>query len=92
MLARPCQRSPAFMGLTFTSAASQIRYLDDSLQFERHKLEEKEAEFRAQKRILAKEIKTLRSEVLARQAERDSYKEQLKELRQSIAKVGRGTR
>lgn len=55
------------------------------LQYERHRGEEAETQFKAQKKLLAKEIKSLRSEVLARQSERDGYRDQLKELRQSVA-------
>lgn len=55
------------------------------VSFEKHRSEELEAQSKNQKKVLVKEVKTLRSEVLARQAERDAYRQQLHELRQSVA-------
>lgn len=55
------------------------------VSFEKHRAEETEAQFKNQKKLLVKEVKTLRSEVIARQAERDAYRQQLHELRQSVA-------
>jgi polyhydroxyalkanoate synthesis regulator phasin len=65
----------------------QVRVLQDLLQFEKEKNEELDGKFKAEKKVLAKGIKSLRSEVLARQAERDNYKQQLDELRRSVSQL-----
>lgn len=63
----------------------QIRVLKDMLNFEKQKADDTEAQFRHQKKILAKEIKCLRGEVLAKQSERDSYRDELQILRRSLS-------
>jgi hypothetical protein len=57
--------------------------------FEKQKAEEAEGQFRTQKKLLAREIKTLRSEVQARTAERDMYREELRNLRQTVSQYRR---
>jgi len=59
--------------------------LKDMVAFEKHRVEELETQFKNTKKLLVKEVKTLRSEVLAKQAERDAYRQQLHELRQSVS-------
>ena len=62
-----------------------MRVLKDMLQFEKQKGEEAETQFKTQKKLLAREVKNLRSEVLAKQAERDAYKDELRTLRQAVS-------
>lgn len=57
--------------------------LRDMLAFERAQAEARSGEFRAQKRLLAKEVKSLRSELLVCQRERDAYRHDLRALRES---------
>jgi chromosome segregation ATPase len=59
----------------------QVRVLQDMLGFERRKAEENEGLWRQQKKILAKEVKNLRNEVLMRQKERDAYRDELHNVR-----------
>jgi len=59
----------------------QVRVLQDMLGFERRKAEENEGQWRQQKKILAKEVKSLRNEVLVRQKERDAYRDELRNVR-----------
>ena len=59
----------------------QVRVLQDMLGFERRKAEENEGQWRQQKKILAKEVKSLRNGVLVRQKERDAYRDELRNVR-----------
>ena len=61
----------------------QLRVLRDVLAFERSQAEAKAGEFRQQKRLLAKEVKSLRAELLRCQRERDAYRDDLRALRES---------
>jgi chromosome segregation ATPase len=58
----------------------QVRLLHEMLGFERRKAEENEGQWRQQKKILAKEVKSLRNEVLACQKERDAYRDELRNV------------
>lgn len=62
-------------------AQEQVRVLQDMLSFERQKADGNEAQWRQQKKILAKEVKSLRAEVLLRQKERDAYRDELRNVR-----------
>jgi hypothetical protein len=50
--------------------------MGDMLQFERQKLQEKEREWKATKKVLVKEVKSLRAQVAMLQAEQDSYRDE----------------
>ena len=75
--------------IVLSESFMQIRVLKDMLSFEKQKADDAEAQFRHQKKILAKEIKSLRAEVLARQSERDSYRDELQILRRSLSSYRR---
>ncbi len=63
--------------------------LRDMLAFERSQAEARGGEFRQQKRLLAKEVKALRTELLLCQRERDAYRDDLRSL-QGSAVLGLG--
>jgi chromosome segregation ATPase len=64
--------------------------LSDMLQFERQKVKENEREWKATKKLLVKEVKGCRAQILALQAERDGFREQNDALRKAVMASGSG--
>ena len=62
----------------------KVQVLSDMLQFEREQLAESEQEWKAQKKVLVKEVKSCRSQIVALQAERDGYYEQNRKLKDAL--------
>jgi len=58
--------------------------LEDMLEFERQQLSDSEREWKATKKILVKEVKHCRAQLLALQAERDSYRHKNLQLKQAL--------
>lgn len=58
--------------------------MGDMLQFERERLSESEREWKATKKLLVKEVKNCRAQIVALQAERDGYREQNELLRKAV--------
>jgi hypothetical protein len=58
--------------------------MEDMLQFEREKLSDQEREWKMTKKLLVKEVKNCRAQIIALQAERDGYREQNETLRRAI--------
>ena len=58
--------------------------LEDMLEFERQQLSDSEREWKATKKILVKEVKHCRAQLLALQAERDSYRQKNLQLKQAL--------
>jgi hypothetical protein len=54
------------------------------LQFERERVSENEREWKATKKLLVKEIKSCRAQLLALQAERDGFREQNERLKKAV--------
>ena len=66
------------------SSSRKITMLSDMLKYEREKLREDESDWKATKKVLVKEVKSCRAQILALQAERDGLKEQNDMLRRAI--------
>jgi len=64
--------------------------MGDMLQFERERLSENEREWKATKKLLVKEVKSCRAQILSLQAERDGYREQNEVLRKAVLSPGHG--
>jgi hypothetical protein len=62
--------------------------MGDMLQFERERLSESEREYKATKKVLVKEVKMNRAQILALQAERDGFREQNEVLRRAVISSG----
>ena len=62
----------------------KIVVLSDMLQFEREKASENDREWKATKKLLVKEIKSCRAQLMALQAERDGFREQNERLRKAV--------
>jgi chromosome segregation ATPase len=58
--------------------------MGDMLQYEREKLQESEREWKATKKLLIKEVKHCRAQVVSLQAERDGYREQNERLKSAV--------
>jgi hypothetical protein len=62
--------------------------MGDMLQFERERLAESEREYKATKKVLVKEVKMNRAQILALEAERDGFREQNEVLRRAVISSG----
>eukprot|EP00526_Cylindrotheca_closterium_P006528 CAMPEP_0113651466 /NCGR_PEP_ID=MMETSP0017_2-20120614/27427_1 /TAXON_ID=2856 /ORGANISM="Cylindrotheca closterium" /LENGTH=588 /DNA_ID=CAMNT_0000564127 /DNA_START=26 /DNA_END=1789 /DNA_ORIENTATION=+ /assembly_acc=CAM_ASM_000147 len=71
------------------SSSKKAIMLNDMLKYEREKLREEESEWKATKKVLVKEVKSCRAQILALQAERDGFKEQNEMLKRAIVSTGK---
>ena len=71
------------------SSSKRITMLNDMLKYEREKLKDAEGEWKSTKKVLVKEVKSCRAQILALQAERDGYKEQNEMLKRAITSTGK---
>uniref|UniRef100_A0A7S4I957 Uncharacterized protein n=1 Tax=Odontella aurita TaxID=265563 RepID=A0A7S4I957_9STRA len=70
--------------------SQKVRVLSDMLQFEKEQLAESEREWKAQKKVLVKEVKSCRAQIVALQAERDGFYEQNGKLKDALLKFNGG--
>jgi len=78
--------------LDFKSKAQKRQIvLEDMLQFERQQLADSECEWKATKKLLVKEVKHCRAQLLALQAERDSFRHKNAQLKQALLTINSGT-
>jgi hypothetical protein len=66
------------------SSSQKVTVLSDMLKYEREKSRESESDWKATKKVLVKEVKNCRAQIVALQAERDGYKEQSEMLKRAI--------
>jgi hypothetical protein len=66
------------------STSKKITMLSDMLKYEREKVREDESEWKATKKLLVKEIKSCRAQILTLKAERDGLKGQNDLLNRAI--------
>jgi DNA repair exonuclease SbcCD ATPase subunit len=62
----------------------KIEVLSDMLQFERERVSTNEREWKSTKKLLVKEIKSCRAQLMALQAERDGFREQNERLKKAV--------
>jgi len=72
------------------STSKKITMLSDMLKYEREKVREDESDWKATKKVLVKEVKSCRAQILALQAERDGLQEQNDMLKRAIVSTGSG--
>jgi chromosome segregation ATPase len=70
------------------STSKKITMLSDMLKYEREKVREDEGEWKATKKVLVKEVKSCRAQILTLQAERDGLKGQNEMLKRAINSSG----
>lgn len=61
------------LGRLRNQGSQKVRVLSDMLQFEKEQLAESEREWKAQKKVLVKEVKSCRAQIVALQAERGGF-------------------
>jgi hypothetical protein len=71
-------------------ADEKATVMGDMLQFEREKLRDSEREWKATKKLLVREVKSCRAQIVALQAERDGYREQNETLRKAVHATSNG--
>jgi hypothetical protein len=71
-------------------AENRQTVLEDMLQFERQQLADSEREWKSTKKVLVKEVKHCRAQVLALQAERDSFRQKNMQLKQALLSINGG--
>ena len=67
-----------------TQNEKKIEVLSDMLQFERERVSSNEREWKTTKKLLVKEIKSCRAQLMALQAERDGFREQNERLKKAV--------
>jgi hypothetical protein len=65
-------------------AEKKVAVMGDMLQFERERLKENEVEWKATKKVLVREVKSLRAQIVALSAELDGCREQNANLRKAV--------
>ena len=65
--------------------------LEDMLQFERQQLADSELEWKATKKVLVKEVKHCRAQLLALQAERDGFRHKNMQLKHALLTMNGGS-
>ena len=65
-------------------SGQKVTVISDMLQFEREKLVDQEREWKMTKKLLVKEVKNCRLQIIALQSERDGYREQSDTLRRAL--------
>lgn len=70
------------------SSEKQLSVLGDMLTFEREQMADHEKEWKSTKKVLVKEVKHLRAQILALEAERDGYYEENMKLKEALLSVG----
>ncbi|KAL3917738.1 MAG: hypothetical protein SGILL_004573 [Bacillariaceae sp.] len=73
------------------STSKKITMLNDMLKYEREKVREDEGEWKATKKVLVKEVKSCRAQILTLQAERDGLKGQNEMLNRAINSSSNGS-
>mmetsp|Transcript_54084 Transcript_54084/g.131273 ORF Transcript_54084/g.131273 Transcript_54084/m.131273 type:complete len:595 (+) Transcript_54084:438-2222(+) len=72
------------------STSKKITMLSDMLKYEREKLREDEGDWKATKKVLVKEVKSCRAQIVALQAELDGMKGQNEMLRRAVMSTAAG--
>lgn len=70
-------------------ATEKTRVLSDMLRFERDQLGASEREWKGQKKVLVKEVKQCRAQIVSLEAERDGLQEQNARLREALLSGGK---
>jgi len=91
-LTKDKSRAQSELETTKVQTSKKITMLSDMLKYEREKLKDEESEWKATKKVLVKEVKSCRAQILALQAERDGLKEQNEMLKRAIVSTGKSPR
>jgi hypothetical protein len=83
-LRQQAETSVAVLARVQEQAEQKAMVMGDMLQFERERWNESEREWKATRKVLIKEVKNCRAQIVALQAERDGYREQNDVLRKAL--------
>mmetsp|Transcript_22967 Transcript_22967/g.26195 ORF Transcript_22967/g.26195 Transcript_22967/m.26195 type:complete len:633 (-) Transcript_22967:238-2136(-) len=75
---------------TKVQSDSKISVLSDMLRYERERQAENEGDWKTTKKVLVKEIKLCRAQIMALQAEKNGLKEQVEQLQKAVLPIGVG--
>mmetsp|Transcript_20018 Transcript_20018/g.29673 ORF Transcript_20018/g.29673 Transcript_20018/m.29673 type:complete len:607 (-) Transcript_20018:60-1880(-) len=67
---------------------SKITVLSDMLRYERERLAENDSDWKGTKKVLVKEVKLCRAQIMALQAERNGLMEQVEQLQKAVLPIG----
>jgi hypothetical protein len=84
MLTKEKTKSQSELSTLKVQTSKKITVLSDMLKYEREKLKDEEGEWKATKKVLVKEVKSCRAQILALQAERDGLREHNEMLKRAI--------
>jgi len=65
-------------------SGEKMKIIEDMLLFERQQLQEQDKEWKSQKKLLVKEIKHCRGQIVTLQVERDSFAQQNTQIKQAL--------
>lgn len=86
------ERSKANKSIEKVKGASerQVAVLNDMLTYEREQKVDQEKEWKSTKKVLVKEVKHCRAQIMALEAERDGYREENEKLKEALLSLGAG--
>jgi len=70
------------------ASEKQLAVLGDMLTFEREQMADHEKEWKSTKKVLVKEVKHLRAQIMALEAEKDGFAEQNVKLKEALLSIG----
>jgi len=68
----------------------QVAVLNDMLAYEREQVAVQEKEWKSTKKVLVKEVKHCRAQIMALEAERDGFREENEKLKEALLSLGAG--
>ena len=69
----------------------QVAVLTDMLTYEREQKSDQEKEWKSTKKVLVKEVKHCRAEIMALEAERDGFRQENQRLKEALLSLGGGS-
>ena len=76
------------VGKIKSASEKQVVVLSDLLSFERDQLESSEKEWKSTKKILVKEVKNCRAQIMALEAEKEGLRNENEQLKEALLSVG----
>jgi hypothetical protein len=70
----------------------QVAVLSDMLTYEREQRADQEKEWKSTKKVLIKEVKLCRAQIMALEAERDGFREENQRLKEALMALGAGAK
>ena len=84
------KRAKASMDKVKGASERQVAVLNDMLAYEREQVAVQEKEWKSTKKVLVKEVKHCRAQIMALEAERDGFREENEKLKEALLSLGAG--